>query len=418
MNLDRIAELLDQRQRNHALPQAFYNDPEILAFDLDAVFAASWLFAGFEAELPEPGSAMTMTAGRGSVIVLRDRDGQIRAFHNSCRHRGSEILPEGCRQVSRLTCPYHQWTYGLDGGLLSAPRMPADFDRGSHGLAPVHVETAAGTIYVCLAETPPSFAPFRAALESILASHDLINAKVAVSLDVVERANWKLVMENARECYHCGAGHPDLRISFPVSYFTTANDADRTQEFRSRMGSLGILTGPEEGGWWQVERFPLNEGCVSISPDGQAVSRPPLCVTAGGDVGSVRWALEPDTFCHAAGDYVLTFSAIPTGPEETLVRLKFLVHKDAVEGVDYDPARLVETWNLTNDQDRILAERNQHGVNSHGYRPGPYSVENEGNVVRFANWYCDTARAYIEARRAGAAPRLSVTEGGLRVAHS
>ncbi|HLY54708.1 MAG TPA: Rieske (2Fe-2S) protein, partial [Stellaceae bacterium] len=110
MDLDRIAKLLHQRQRNHSLPQPFYNDPEILAFDLDAVFATSWLLAGFEAEVPEPGSAMTFAAGRSSVIIARDRDGQLRAFHNTCRHRGSELLAEGCRKVSRLTCPYHQWT--------------------------------------------------------------------------------------------------------------------------------------------------------------------------------------------------------------------------------------------------------------------------------------------------------------------
>jgi Rieske 2Fe-2S family protein len=403
VDLDRIANLLEQRQHNRSLPQPFYNDPGIMAFDLQAVFGTSWLLAGFEAEVPDPGSTMIFTAGRSSIIIARDRDGRIRAFHNTCRHRGSELLVEGCRRVSRLTCPYHQWTYGLDGRLLAAPRMPPGFDRAAHGLGPVHVETVAGLIFICLADDPPPFERCRADLEPLLAPHDLANGKIAVSLDVIERANWKLVMENARECYHCTARHPDLRKSFPIDYFGTDDDAEKTRSlaFRARMAALGLPSGPHEGDWWQIERFPLNEGCLSISPDGQAVSRPLLCAVSGGDVGSVRLSIEPHSFCHAVGDYVLSFSAMPTGPEETLVRLKFLVHKDAAAGIDYDPARLTETWNRTNDQDRDLAETNQRGVNSPGYRPGPYSEEAEKNVIRFANWYCDTARRYIEARIPG-----------------
>jgi Rieske 2Fe-2S family protein len=400
VDLDRIASLLQQRQPGYALPQQFYNDPDVLAFDRESVFGTSWLLAGFEAEVPDPGSAMVFAVGRGSVIVLRDRDGTLRAFHNTCRHRGSQIMPAGSTKISRLTCPYHQWTYGLDGCLLGAARMPPGFDRAAHGLGAVRVETVAGTIYVCLADDPPEFAPFRAALEPLLAPHDLRNAKVAVTLEVVERANWKLVMENARECYHCPAGHPDLRVSFPMDYSGSlgADENARSIAFSARMAALGLGIGPLEGEWWQVARFALHDGCVSISPDGKSVSRIPLCAAGGGDVGSLRWALEPNDFCHAAGDYVMAFSAMPTGPEETLVRLKFLVHKDAEAGIDYDPDRLIQTWNRTNDQDRDLAENNQRGVNSAGYRPGPYSEDAESNVIRFVDWYCDKASRFIAAR--------------------
>ncbi|HLY57430.1 MAG TPA: SRPBCC family protein, partial [Stellaceae bacterium] len=320
------------------------------------------------------------------------------------------------------TCPYHQWTYGLDGRLLSAPQMQAGFDRSAYGLGAVHIETVAGLIFICLAENPPPFEQCRADLEPVLAPHDLLNGKIAVTLDVVERANWKLVMENARECYHCAARHPDLRASFPVAYFAAQSDKDkaRATAFRSRMAAFGMPTGPYEGEWWQVERFPLNEGAVSISLDGQAVSRRLLCAVADGDVGSVRISIEPHSFAHAVGDHVLTFSAMPTGPEETVVRMKFLVHKDAVEGVDYDRQRLIETWNRTNDQDRDLAETNQRGVNSIGYRPGPYSEDAEKNAIRIANWYCEKAWRYIEARRPGdgGVPALSLTEAGVRAARA
>jgi Rieske 2Fe-2S family protein len=120
-------------------------------------------------------------------------------------------------------------------------------------------------------------------------------------------------------------------------------------------------------------------------------------VLGDGDVGSLRWAIEPHSFTHAVGDYVFMFSANPTGPEETVVTSKWLVHKDAVEGVDYDPARLTELWTLTNDQDRRLAENNQRGVNSRGYVPGPYSEQAETLVMRFTDWYCARARRHIEA---------------------
>ena len=403
MDFDRIARLLRQRQFRHTLPQPFYTEREILDFDLTAIFNESWLMAGFEAELPEPGSTMTFQIGRNSVILVRGEDDAIRGFHNTCRHRGGEILPEGCRKVRRLTCPYHQWSYGLDGALLNAPRMPAAFDKAGHGLGPVAVETVGGTVYVCLSENPPPFDAFRADLEPLLAAHDFRNAKVAVTRHVVEKANWKLVMENARECYHCAGQHPDLRASFPVLYTGVFGMDEKlaSASFKARMAAAGLVVGPNDGEWWQGVRFQLNEGCVSISPDGKAVSQPPLCSIYGGDVGSLRWALEPNNFCHATGDYVLYFSAMPTGPEETLVTLKFLVHKDAQEGIDYDPARLIETWNKTNDQDRDLAEAGQRGVNSLGYKPGPYSEDAEPNVDIFVTWYCDKAWRYLEARNSG-----------------
>ncbi len=401
MDLDRIEKLLNQRRHNHALPQAFYVDPEILQFDLEAVYANSWLMAGFEAEVPEAGSTMTFTAGMTSIIIVRDMHGELRAFHNSCRHRGSELLAEGCSQARRLICPYHQWTYGLDGRLIGARQMPPGFDRGLHGLIGVHLETVAGMIYVCLADEPPSFERFRAEAEAVLGPHDLKNARIAFAADVVERANWKLVMENARECYHCAVGHPNLRMTFPIDYFGApgAEELARVERFRERMAGLGLATGPYEGEWWQIERFALNEGCTSISEDGQHVSQPLMCAVGGGDLGSVRLSIEPHSFCHATADYMLSFSAMPTTPVESVVRLKFLVHKDAVEGRDYDLDRLIETWNLTNNQDRDLAEANQRGVNSVGYRPGPYSEDTEQNVMRLVNYYCDKARAYLERRR-------------------
>jgi Rieske 2Fe-2S family protein len=417
LNLTKMRSLLDARLPGHALPQGCYTDPEVFAFDLAAIFARSWILAGFEAELPEPGCTLALPVGRSSVLLVRDRQGGLRGFHNTCRHRGAELCAAGHGQRSWIICPYHQWSYDLDGRLANAPRMPAAFHRAQHGLRPVHVETVAGSIYVCLAADPPAFEAFRAQLAPLLAPHDLANAKLAFESTLVERANWKLVMENARECYHCVVRHPELSVTFPVKGRRSVQfaDAEQFDRFRVRMREVGLPVGPVEGAWWQAMRFPLNDGAVTISMDGKPACARLMCDTAQGDIGTMRWAMEPHSFAHATCDAVFLFSAMPTGPEETVVTAKWLVHKDAVEGVDYDVARLTEVWTRTNLQDLDLCENNQRGVNSLGYVPGPYSEEAEPLVMRFVDWYCDEARAYLK-RADFDGPDAGRTAGDARLA--
>jgi len=405
VNLDAIGALLEQRKPGFSLPGALYNDPAMFEFDLAAIHNRHWIMAGFEAELPEPGCTLALTIGRSPVVLVRGRDDVVRGFFNSCRHRGAQICANGTGRRPRLVCPYHQWAYDLDGRLAHAPQMAAPFDPDQFGLRPVHVRAVAGTLYVCLAETPPAFDAFGEALETLLAPHDLRNGRVAHQSVLVERANWKLVMENARECYHCSAGHPELSVTFPVKRRSlTIEEQTRTIEgFRERMAARGLENGPEEGPWWQAARFSLNPGCVSFSLDGgRCVSRtmgPPEGRLGDGDVGTLRWAVDPHCFVHAVGDHVFMFSAMPTGPMETVVTSKWLVHKDAVEGVDYDLEALIAMWSRTNDQDLLLAENNQAGVSSVGYVPGPYCMPAEQFVLRFVNWYCDTAKSYVQEHR-------------------
>jgi Rieske 2Fe-2S family protein len=152
-----------------------------------------------------------------------------------------------------------------------------------------------------------------------------------------------------------------------------------------------------EGDWWQLARFMLNEGCSTLSMDGQPVVAKPMCNLNGGSIGSMRLAIDPHCFLHATSDHVFMFSAVPVGPSETHVVGKWYVHKDAVEGVDYDIDRLADLWTRTNLQDKELAENNQIGVNSRGYVPGPYSQEAETLAQRFTDWYCREAMAYVDA---------------------
>ncbi|MGY2735502.1 Rieske 2Fe-2S family protein [Sphingomonas sp. UYP23] len=401
MDLGDISALLRARPAGHSLPQGLYTGAAAFEFDLAAIFGNSWLFAGFEAEIKKPGDYLSFMVGRWPVIILHGRDGELRAFHNSCRHRGSILCKPGEGHVTRLVCPYHSWTYGLDGRLLAASRMPEDFQKNEHGLKPVHLERIAGAIFICLAGTPPDISVMRSDLTPLLAPHDLQHAKLAYQSTLVENANWKLVMENGRECYHCASGHPELSASFPINasaYFDFEDDT--AARYEARMADLGIPIGPAGEDWWQAVRFPLNDGTVAMSTSGQFSVNKLMCDLGGGNTGSLRWAIEPNNFCHSTSEYTFAFTAIPVSPTETHVVSKWLVHEDAVEGVDYDLDTLTHLWTQTNLQDKEFAENNQLGVNSPGYTPGPYSPAAESLTLRFVDWYCAKAATYLEQRAA------------------
>ena len=395
---DNMRALLAQRRRGHSLPQGLYVGLEAHELDRRAIFERHWLQAGLVAQIPRPGDYLTFEVSGSSVIILRHDDGGIRAFFNTCRHRGARLCRDGGGHIPRrLVCPYHQWAYDLNGHLAQAPRMHEEFDRRGIRLAAARVETVAGLIYVCLTEDAPDFAPFRAALEPMLEPHELIHARVAHTVTLVERANWKLVMENARECYHCRAGHPQLMRSF--SDFTAPDVSGRAADwiaaYEARCQARNLRSGTVTGPWYEIGRYPLTEGAISYTMDGRPAVAKRLGRVGDGDVGVMWWAVQPNGFNHVAGDYGFFFQALPTGPLETTVTGTWIVHKDAVEGVDYDPKRLTEVWSATNDQDRALSENNQRGVESLAYTPGPYSQTSEQLTLRLIDWYCGAAERYL-----------------------
>ena len=210
-----LESLVKGRAVGYSLEAPFYKSREIFDLDLAAIFAKHWLFVATEAEIPEPGDYVTVDIGPSSVIILRDDDGDVRALHNVCRHRGSRILDAPCGAVGNLVCPYHQWTYRIDGSLIFAESQPQSLDKGRFGLKPVNVRTLAGLVFVCLAsEAPSDFDEVVGAIEPYLTPYGLTDAKVAHQIDLVEEGNWKLVMENNRECQHCDAAHPELITAY------------------------------------------------------------------------------------------------------------------------------------------------------------------------------------------------------------
>lgn len=408
MPRDLVRTLLDQRRRGFSLPREFYVDDAIHDADLDAVFAADWLFACNVCEIKRPGDYLTMEIGNDSLVILRDRDGEVRAFHNTCRHRGSRICQAETGHVNRLVCPYHQWVYELDGNLIHARQMPADFSVAGLALKPARVEVICGMVYVSLADDPPSLDAYRAAVTPYIAPHQPDRTKVAFASTIIEEANWKLVIDNNRECYHCAGNHPELLVS--LVEFALPDDTAATQAFKGLMDrstakwdSLGLPHQPADGSIeFRCIRLPFNEGNTSFTMDGAPACRKLLGDFTEGDLGSVRMFRVPNNWNHFLADHILHFRVLPLSADRTAVRTTWLVHEDAVEGVDYDIEHLTQVWTATNDQDRLLAENNHRGIRSRAYQPGPFAPS-EFMLQNFSDWYAGKMATYAGVP----APRLA-----------
>jgi Rieske 2Fe-2S family protein len=406
-----VRTLLGERRRGFSLPQAFYVDGDLFEADLEAVFETDWLFACNACEIPRPGDYLTLEIGANSVVVLRDRDGEVSAFHNTCRHRGSRICNTETGHANRLVCPYHQWVYELDGRLINARQMPAGFDKSGYGLKPVHVEVICGLVYVSIAAAPPSLDGYRAAITPYIAPHQPDRTKVAFTSTIVEEANWKLVIENNRECYHCAANHPELLVT--LVEFALPDDAAANAAFKglmeratTRWDAQGLPHRPAEGGIeFRCIRLPFNEGAVSFTRDGRPACNKLLGDLTDPELGSVRMFRVPNNWNHFLADHIIHFRVLPLAANRTAVRTTWLVHEDAVEGVDYDVERLTEVWLATNDQDRLLAERNHLGIRSAAYEPGPFAPS-EFMLDNFSEWYAGKMAAYAGRP----APHLAAAE--------
>jgi Rieske 2Fe-2S family protein len=383
------------RKPETALDRDFYCSAEDFQTELALIWYRDWLFVGHDCEVLNPGNYFTVQIGEYPVIVVRDRDGTLRAFHNSCRHRGSRICASERGTAARLVCPYHAWTYHLDGRLFAARDMGSDFDKSRYSLKPIHCQSVGGYVWISLADSPPDFEPVRRQMEPYFLPHELHNTKIAFESTIVEKANWKLVWENNRECYHCSANHPELIRTFADDPTLTGVDGASTNpritEKWNHWESVGLPSTFKlaTNGQYRTARMPLIDGTVSFTMDGTAaVSRPLSDRVTEKNTGTLLLFHYPSTWNHVLADHAITFRMLPISPSETLLTTKWLVHKDAVEGVDYDLKKMTEVWLATNDADRRICQENQIGVASPAYDPAPYSAIHEGGVTQFVNWYC------------------------------
>ena len=312
----------------------------------------------------------------------------------------------------RFVCPYHQWSYELDGSLARTRGMSDSFDPTQHGLKPVHAESVEGWIFVCVAEQAPDFGKFRAMVAPYLAPFDLTNTKVAYEQRIVERGNWKLVMENNRECYHCVGSHPELCRTFPdtpVHAGPDGPDASMLSDFVSKWEALGFPGQYRiaDDAQYRVMRLPFLEHARSMTLTGQpAVAKRLGRAPETENIGDTLLFHFPSSWNHVTADHAISFRCLPLSANETELVTKWLVPKDAVEGVDYDLKTLTEVWEATNAQDASLVERNAEGIRSPAYEPGPYSTVHEAGVIQFVDWYCGS----LEKRLGGERVKLKAAE--------
>ncbi|MEX3776836.1 aromatic ring-hydroxylating dioxygenase subunit alpha [Pseudomonas sp. MYb118] len=387
-----VLDLISQRKTQHGLPGAAYSDQDVYRQDLEQIWHREWIFAGHTFELEKPGQYLTLQIGDYPIAIVRGADGQVRAFHNACRHRGSKVCTEAKGKVAKLVCPYHKWTYELDGRLLFAGNMGGDFNPAEHSLKPAHCEVVHSYIYVCVAKQAPDFEKFRSAVSPFIGPHYLEDCKVAYESNLVEKGNWKLVFENNRECYHCDGSHPELLNSFVENDSVQGTGGDADPELAAHWnsceaGGLPSRLVMDADGQYRMTRIPLSAGASSYTMDGKPAVARRLDRSQVPNIGALLYFNYPSTWNHFLGDHALSFRVLPLGPGETVVTTKWLVPKDAQEGVDYDIERLTKVWVATNDQDRRLVEGTQVGVTSPAYEPGPYSSLVENGVCQFVDWY-------------------------------
>jgi glycine betaine catabolism A len=393
-----VDQWLRQDRQGYSLPRGLYVSDEAFAFDTEMMLKSVWLYACTVAHVKSPGDYFVFELAHNSIIIVRGRDGEVRAFWNSCRHRGARICSEQRGRAPRLMCPYHQWTYGLDGALLAARSMAHDFDKNAHGLSPVALENVGGLIFICMGDTPPPIDRVKVDIVDQIAVYDLERMKVAVQDNYIEDANWKLVMENNRECYHCDVGHPELISVLGTTGFgkdAPADDALAAQ--RAEWAALGLgadLIEFPDGWWHRIARLPLANDAVTQSIDGKLACKKLIGPFTAPESSSLSVWTQPNSWHHFCCDHVVTFSLTPVAAGKTLLRTSWLVREDAVEGVDYDPDHLAALWRKTNTQDGDLSAINHLGISTDGYRPGPYAIE-EKLVQDFKQFYVDAAKAAL-----------------------
>ena len=340
------------------LPQECYTDPDFFRREMEAIHFDMWLAAGRTEQIKKPGDFFVCEIANAGIIVLRDDANAIRAFHNTCRHRGTLLCAVGHGALpGRIQCPYHAWTYRLDGTLASAPHMEKveGFRESDHSLAPVRTAEWDGHIFINLSPHPIPFEEHLAGLREKFRPWRM------EQLALVERrvydvaANWKLIIQNYSECLHCPIAHPQLQKN--SHYMSGDNDPP----------GATILGG----------RMDLRDGIATLTMSGQT-SRNVLPGLSADDRRHVYYyCLLPNFLLNLHPDYMLTFTLWPRAVDRTQIVCEWHFHPDEVATPGFDPKDALEFWEITNRQDWELSDRAQKGISSKGYQPGPYSNREE-----------------------------------------
>ncbi|MGI8575477.1 MAG: aromatic ring-hydroxylating oxygenase subunit alpha [Egibacteraceae bacterium] len=369
-----LARSAAPHEQARTLPGAAYHHAEVFAWEQQTLFPGAWVCVGRASELAESGHRRALMIGAQPVIVTRDAQGELHALSNVCRHRGHEVLGVGDSSGSTLQCPYHGWVYGLNGRLRGGPRLRATprFDRTdpSHALLSLPLAEWGGWIFVSASTQPPSFAAWMEGLGALLGAYELSRLRTAVTHTYEVAANWKLLVENYHECYHCDQIHPELcRVSAPLSGYDL----------------------PRRGAW-RGGTMELLDGAETMSLDGRSDG-----VVMRGVSTELRRTIYylsafPNLLLSVHPDYVMTHLLRPVAPDRTAVTCSWLFPPEALDRDRFDPSYAVDFWDVTNRQDWAACEGVQRGVVAVGYRQGPFSAD-EAAVHQFVQ---QIANAYLE----------------------
>ena len=353
----------------------YYASADVFAAEQEHIFEDMWFCAARSADLALPGKFRKVQVGRESVLLVRGRDGLLRAFLNICRHRGAQLCTEPEGEVRRnLRCPYHSWTYALDGKLTAAPNIGlltdgtgAPIDRYEYGLVPVALTEWLGYAWVCLSDTPPAFEEVVAEATRTLGDPDAINRYGIGGLDVGHRvvydvaANWKLIVENFMECYHCSSIHPELVDVVPE--FARGVAAQANIGLGSEFGSQ--VAGFTVGGAAGFDRLPG--------------------ITDEQDRRYFAITVKPTVFINLVPDHVIFHRMYPMAPDRTVVECDWL-YTGEVLGNGQDITRSAELFHRVNEQDFAACERTQPAMSSRAYRQGGVLVPAEHHIAQFHEW--------------------------------
>jgi len=374
-----VSETLRPLEQATMLPPAAFTDPAVLDWEVENIFCDGWICLGHISQVDEPGKFLMRELGRESVVVIGGEDGRPRAFHNVCRHRGARIVTDEAGQVRRrLRCPYHAWSYDLDGSLRAAPHMDGveNFDPSCTGLAPVRLSTLGGLLMVDLGGDAPDPAEHVGDLLTHLERYRTETLRSGGKIDYVVEANWKGIAENYNECLHCPGVHPELNA---LSNYMSGEEI------------IG------EGAWCGGSMTLTGEGAATMGSDGgHATSRPPIEGLAGEELKSILYfSLFPNALVSFHPDYLMLHTLFPKAPDRTDVACEFFFEPRAIEAPDFDPSDAIEFWDMTNRQDWGVCELAQLGAGSRGYTSGRYSLE-ETDTHAFDRM---VAERYMEALR-------------------
>lgn len=376
-----------------ALPREFYTSPSIFEYDIHEYWNKNWVWAGHVSQIPKSGQYFLFEYATESIIVLRDKANQVRAYINVCRHRGSRVCLEKSGTTSVFSCPYHAWTYDLQGRLRSGREMEDGFDRSAYGLLPAQVKIFQGLIFVCLSPEAPQIDTTLAILSPLTQPFGLADLKVAHTASYRVPANWKLALENYLECYHCAPSHWEYSKSHslkdPKSMTGVLMGALSTKSKTAGLPDVTLdKTGhnaKNRGADAYYRRYPLYPGYLTGSKTGEPLA-PILGDLTQFDGGATDIMIGPLNNFLAYSDYIVGYRFVPVNLQLTDIQVVWMVRRDAENETDYKIEDLTWLWHVTSQDDEKIIRYNQSGVNSSAFIPGPLS-KMEWGIRNFYHGY-------------------------------